>query len=685
LEEQALADISVYTDPGAYVEGKIAQGAITLAQVPLAVTLIGVAAKNRLITNEAVIRGRISQTLTVAVSAPHNATLSIASDQKVDTTVVLRDNVALPKSGWSYQSATSIRIDPAYYKSGAIYTAFYIAPSVESDPLSYTSGIQAVRRVGSFPSVTSFLPSTDYVLSSNEIDFSGLLVASLEGVPVGPFDLSVNANLKFSLDGLADITVAITGAVQTAVTAAEVVADINAALAGNINYGVAYNAAASISSGKVKLSGIVKGETGSVALKQAAATSAHLEVFGVATVALPVTNLGTGKKPVLGSTYYVTYEVTRPSTDYNTPFEFFTLDAATTILGSQDADNPLAVYAGICFENGANSVFCVIVKDSDDDSVYSDTDFITAIAATETKRGMTEILPISTSLAVQVAAYNSVINMSSLLEQKPRRLWVGLARGAAVGDEDTAGTLIYMAARTLQVPGDSPGRGRFIVTAPCECEKIITLFDGSQVSLELDGTALAAACAAKQTSFTSAATSLLLKTITGFSVVSEYGDNERKRLASKGVSVVTLDAGRLVLTDPVTTEVSGGGLQEFSEISVMVQKDKVRTLVEQRVKSELVGIVPEDLADFISDLKEIVAITLRALIETGDVGKFTNANGTPRDIDLSKDIQAFQSSTNKTSYFFRFYFNGRYPAKRFFGEFSVDNPFFAPSGGAATS
>ena len=680
-----MADISVYTDPGAYVEGKIAQGAITLAQVPLALTLVGVAAKNRFIENEAVVRGRVTQTLTLSGSSPYVATLAVASDQKIDTTQVFRNGVELPNSAFSYNSSTQIKIADSAYKAGAVYTIAYIAPSTESDPLSYTSNIQALRRVGSFPSVTSFVSATDYVLNANKVDFSILTVASITGVPAGPFNLTVNANLKFSLDGLPDISVAIAGISQAAVTASEVVLAINAALNANVNYGAAYAAAASVSGSRVKLSGIVKGQTGSVVIKQAATASAHLEIFGIATAALPVTVYGTGKKPALGSTYYVTYEVTRPSTDYNTPFQFYTLDAAKEVLGYEDVDNPLMVYAGIAFENGATSIYSVIIKDSDSDGTYTDTDFINGIAATELKRGMTEILPISTSLNVQVAAFNSVINMSSLLEKKPRRFWAGMARGTAIGDEDTSNTLIYLSARTLQVPGDSPGRGRFILTAPCECSRVITLFDGSQVELPLDGTALAAACAAKQSSFTSAATSLLLKTISGFSKISEYGDAERKRLASKGINVVTLDAGKLVLTDPVSTEVAGGGLQEFSEISVMVQKDKVRTLVEDSVKANLVGIVPEDLSDFISDIKETVAIQLRALIETGDIGKFTNDNGSPRDIDLSKDIQAFQSSTNKSNYFFRFYFNGRYPAKRFFGEFSVDNPFFAPSNSAATS
>lgn len=679
-----MADISIYTDPGAYVQERIAQGTISLASVPLAVTLVGPAAKFRRIKNEVVVRGQVTQTLVVSGTFPHTAPLTLASDQSIDTTQIYRDGLALAKSDIQYNSTLQVEISVNAYKPGAVYTIAYIAPSSEQDALANAS-VDDILRVGSFANVTSFTKGTDYQLTSDEVDFSILTEATLLGIPVGPFNLSVNTNLKISLDGLPAITVNVVGATPAATTAAEIIGAINTALNGDINYGATYNTAASISAGKILLTGVVKGELGSVNLQEAATLSAHLEVFGIATVALPVTNYGVGKKPALGSSYYVSYDYERPATDFNAPKEFFAIEDCLEVVGDLASDNPLALHAQIAFENGAPSIWTVIIKDADSNGVYSDADFITGITATETKRGMTEIIPLSTSLAVQVALLSSVTNMSSVLEKKPRRAWYGMARGTDVGDEDTAGTFVYMSARTLQVPADSPGRGRQILAAPDTCSKVFTLEDGTQPEFDMDGVAVAVAQAALQTSFTSAATSLLNKTITGFSKIREFSDQERRRLASKGISVATFDAGKIVLTDPVSTEVAGGGLQHFSEISVMVQKDKVRTLVEDRVKSNLVGIVPEDLADFLSDIKEVVATTLIALVEAGDIGKFTNENGTARDINLSTDIQAFQSTTDKTKFGFRFYFNARYPAKRLFGEFSVDNPFFAPSAQAATS
>ena len=86
--------------------------------------------------------------------------------------------------------------------------------------------------------------------------------------------------------------------------------------------------------------------------------------------------------------------------------------------------------------------------------------------------------------------------------------------------------------------------------------------------------------------------------------------------------------------------------------------------------------MPEDLADFIFDIKTYVGQALVSLIESGAIGPFRDANGVSRDIDLSRDVQAEQSQTDPTKFFFRYFFFLRYPALRFFGEFSVDNPFF---------
>lgn len=141
--------------------------------------------------------------------------------------------------------------------------------------------------------------------------------------------------------------------------------------------------------------------------------------------------------------------------------------------------------------------------------------------------------------------------------------------------------------------------------------------------------------------------------------------------------VVTYDAGVFKILDPVTTEAGGGGLAAFSYESTSSQKDNVSRKVDQALDSNLVGIVPTDLSDFIIDIKLVISGVLTGEIGSGAIGPFRNTDNTPRGIDLIRDIEVQQSPNDPTKFFFKYWYNLRYPALRLFGEFSVDNPFFS--------
>ncbi|MGW8177842.1 MAG: hypothetical protein ACWGQW_03495 [bacterium] len=291
---------------------------------------------------------------------------------------------------------------------------------------------------------------------------------------------------------------------------------------------------------------------------------------------------------------------------------------------------------------------------------------------------ITDVAMDDTRLNSQVNLLAHVENQSSVTEKNYRSGWFGMPVGTEVGDKDTPDTFVYRAAVTLQVSPDSPARGRLFLVAPTGVQRQITNEDGTTTTLTLDSNALAVAIAAKHTSFTSPAISLAGKTIIGFDVDTfpTYLKAERAQLASNGTCVVTNKGGRLELLDPVSTENGGGKLPQFMYRSLSSQKDNVTRAVDKAIDRNLRGIVPDDLADFIFDIKVIVASVLTSLIESGAIGPFRDANGVSRDIDLSKDIQAEQSKVDPTKFFFRYFFFLRYPALRFFGEFSVDNPFF---------
>ena len=139
--------------------------------------------------------------------------------------------------------------------------------------------------------------------------------------------------------------------------------------------------------------------------------------------------------------------------------------------------------------------------------------------------------------------------------------------------------------------------------------------------------------------------------------------------------MITYVGGQLQILDPVTTEAAGGGLPQFMYRSCAAQKDNVTQAVTQTINSNLRGIVPEDLADFIFDIKVFISQVLTSLIQSGAIGPYVDANGSPRDINLTSDILVQQSSTDPTKFLFNYYYMLKYPALRFWGQFTVDNPF----------
>lgn len=597
---------------------------------------------------------------------------------------------ALTSGTPTFNAATVIRITDAAYSNTAVYKAAYAAVNSNIDVLA-NNNVQSMVRVGVFAGVTSFKENTDYSRSGSNLDWSiSTAAAFVSSASAATRDLSTNDTIVLSLDGKAAVTIDLNGlgspppgyanpGTPASATPAEICNNINAVLANSLAYGPAYQAVATQSSNIITLTSPTKGTASFVQIAAPTLLSAVTTVFGLASTQLPYTVAGAGTKPTAGSIYFATYEYTRPTSDYNVVKRFFTPDSVYQDIGFPSATNQLAMATSIAFENNAPSIVVIQTNDSTFPGSPTQSELLASLNIAATSSVPTEICVLSTALATQVDLMNHVINESSPTEKLYRRGWFGMARNTVIGDKDTPDSFVYRSVRTLQVPGDSPGRGRFILVAPPNVTRTITKEDGSQVDVSLDSSYLAVALAAKMTSFTSPADTLLRKTVSGFKIddFQTYLKAERAILAGNGVTVVTLDAGKLVLLDPITTEAGGGRMASFQEISASTQKDAVTVAVAQSVDANLVGIVPSDLASFIITIKGHIGGVLRSLIASGAIAPFKTTEGVTRDIDFSKDIQVFQDKTDPTRYFFRYFFNLRYPAKRFFGEYSVDNPFFS--------
>jgi hypothetical protein len=587
---------------------------------------------------------------------------------------------------------TIVEIDVLYFDAGATYEIDYVAVNTDIDPLTDTA--TGIIRVGSFAGVTSFFENTDYQLTAGSIDWSLDAAAAFTGSNTETFDLSTNDTIVLAFDGKAAITIDLDGlgspppgyadpATPATTTAAEIVNNINAVMSVAAGYGPAYRAVASDVSGQVKITSPIEGIASSVEFSAPSSLDATDAIFGLAPAQLPYTVIGTGSRPNVAAVYFATYEFDRPTADYNTPKRFFNEDQMTQDLTPVASANLLAVYGQIAFENNAPSIVVSQINDVTTPGVPTVNETNAAIDGLENSSVTTDVLAADTRINVQNHLFTHVENQSSPTEKNYRVGWFGMPNGTAIGDKDTPDTYVFRAAVTLQPSATSPARGRLYLVAPDSVTRTITNEDATETVLTLDSTAVACAIAARHTTFTSPATSLAGKTIIGFDIPTFplFTKGERKQLASNGVMVITADEGSLEILDPLSTEAGGGNLAQFKYRSSISQKDNATRAVTRTVDRNLRGVVPDDLADFIFDIKIFISSALTSLISGGAIGPYrNNQTGASRDINLASDIQVEQASGDPTKFLFKYFFFLKYPALRFHGEFSTDNPFFSSTG-----
>jgi hypothetical protein len=612
-----------------------------------------------------------------------------------DCASVISGGAWVPTSTTGVQAASVVQVIDSMYYVDATYDIDYVAVDIQVDPLTEATAstpLSTLTSIGSYPSTVSYTFETDYEANGNTVDWyiAGTTdQASLTGrAETYNIVLNTNDHLYLSLNGLTTIDVTLTAG--AARTAAQIVAEVGAALSASAVYGPEYSYAMIDSSGSVKLDmpkqfenfPIPHGSASSITLVGSTSHpyNAATTLFNVTTAQLPYSVYGTGSRPTFGSTYYATYEYTRASTDYDTPHRVYNSDQlyefTSPLTVSNYTRNKMAIAAEIAFDNFAPSVYLQLINDATVTGSPTQTQINTAIDNCGKRSAITDVVVIDTAEATQAYLMSHVSNMSTMLEKKPRRGWNGCARDTAVGDPDTPDSYVYRATTTLQPPATSTGRGRQLLVAPANITRVITLEDNSEISMSVDGSYLATAVAALSTSLPNPSSTMVNLTITGFDTTDfeTFLDGERKTLAGNGVFVVTLSGGNLVLKDPLTTE--AGGVPQFEEPMASAQKDSVSSTINDLLDSNVVGLVPDDLSDFIVDIKLWIMLGLQAEIGAGNIAPFRDNSSVPRDVDPTIDIQVFQSTTDPRTYIFYYWFNLKYPAKRFFGQYSVDNPFF---------
>lgn len=660
-----------YVPPGTYIEEKTKSGGVAAGGFVIP-CIVGKGSTKKRYWDELVTRGVV----TLEAITPNGsgaASLAYNSNQKKSTSLLYKNSQVLPDDAYAFTAANEITIALAYRDVSATWELTYLAINLDLDDLT-TTPLEVIYVSKSPGGARPYKLGTDYQITNGDVDWSTATPASKTGV-LGPFDLSSLDKIKISVDGKTPITVTLTGALQSEVTAQEVIDDINAAALAA--WGTSYGAIAtlvhytSFDAGAPKITSVVEGSVGRINFYAPASADATELLFDVVP---PAYYIGVGVVPAVGADYYVRYDAARPAEEYNTIQLHYRYDDAVTALGPINRSNDLLIAAEIAYLNGAQVLATIQVHDSDDDGIYMYADWVAAIQAVKNNKDITELIVLDTNEDVIGYAVDVIDDEASLLVGHGMGGWFGCASAAAIGDPDTAGTIVYRARQTLQVAASSPGRGRLHLIDPAGMTyQIIETDTQTVVELTLDGPFAAAGVAGMVAGLTTISDSLLRRQLVGFIPSSNTRNkDEAAYLANYGVIAFTNEGGRLVCFDPVTTD--AGGDEIYVEPNVRPQKDYVAKRLKQRLDSYVIGIVPDDLGDFLYELKSQIALEINGAISDGIIGAFRDDTGRSRPIDMEKDLKVFQSQVKKTEYKFVYYIMAKYVAKRIYGEYSVDSP-----------
>lgn len=385
-----------------------------------------------------------------------------------------------------------------------------------------------------------------------------------------------------------------------------------------------------------------------------------------------------GLEPAPSAFYFATANIVREAALYNTPIRVLSFEEAQNLLGPSATTNDLLIAAELALnDNDAFGAFFTQAFDSDGDGVITTLDVNQAIDATEDTRSLTDVIVLNSFASLSSALANNE-KMNDPFERGERALWVGTPVGTIIGDEDTAGTLVFLARRTLQVFGNNPAHGTRVLLANTEASKTIELTDGTQVEVTLDGSFIAAAVAARNAGFDDPGETLLRKNLFGFDTMQVYTEPEELQLVAASILWVSNQGSVEVpvfrIEDSTTVDRTS---DDNNEISVSInQKQFVTREVRTSMDGALIGIVPPSEQAGVAIVQVFLIEKLASLVARGIIGPYQDDSGSDRPIDPDTDVEVFRAKDSRTLYNFKYFWFGRYPIKRLFGLYSVDRKFF---------
>ncbi len=586
-----------YVKPGVYIQQKYLVSGATRGGFVVP-TIIGPGLKEKRIWNEPVTRGLVTENVTIDPDT-REFVLSYNSDGKYQYARLYRDGNDIGNNSFVFDSnePSKVQIKAEYWSPDSTYRFSYIAVGKSDDSVEYpVEG--TVFFVSSAPNGTrQYQRDVDYQITNGKIDWSIIKQATIESQE-GPFDLTINNRIKIGLDGKVPIEIIVVGANQSSVTVEEIRDIINATLQNSQTYGQTYANTASVQDGKIVLTSALYGASGKIIFYTPSTSDATSTIFGVTA---PFITKGTGSAPSIGTVYYVSYNTTRTPEEYDTLKLYYSYSDALEDLGPMNDRNSLLIGIELAFLNGAQVVGAVQIKDFNNDGMYLDTDWYRAIDVIKANNIITEVCVLTTDTDVENYLLNTIEQEASITKNNWMGGYFGVPKDMLIGDIDAPGSIVHKAAKQLQVPAQSQGRGRFILVSTPDVgglrRTIVDTDTRISIDLELDTTYAACALMGLVASLEPISDTLLRKQIVGFDA-SKVSVNEVSAsfLASNGVFVLINKGGRLVCFDPVTTDTGGDPI--FSEPNVRLQKDYLAARIRNRLDEYIVGAMVDDLDDF---------------------------------------------------------------------------------------
>lgn len=376
-----------------------------------------------------------------------------------------------------------------------------------------------------------------------------------------------------------------------------------------------------------------------------------------------------GAEPIPGQYYFLSAFYLRPDELYERPFLFLSQSDSRAFLAPSTTRNDLYIGTEIAWDYNVPGVMIIQVKDSDDDGTFSKSDFRRAINAYRQDRRSTDLIVLNffQALPDQLQVVDVCNDPFELHESLT---FVGAPIGTPIGSELETGSLIFLSRKTLAVYGQSPAHGSRILHGSTRATRDITLEDGTATSVTLDGSFIALALAALNSSFTDPKTTVLLKNITSFSTMQTYGDQQNRQLGANNIIFFKdLGNGVFSINEDITTDPFS---PDTLNLNQMVQKQFVTRYVRRQLNQAIISLVFPSAQSGIATIQSILAESLNTLETNSLIGNYQDDQGNDRDFNTTLDTFVTRDQSDPTLFHIGYNYFLAATAKRILGLYTVN-------------